>query len=317
MRRKLISTLIIYRAILLMLLPLLLFSCTKEDLSDCSVECRLRLRFDYNMLYADAFTPAVKEGRLYLFDANGKFLQSMNQQGNPLFSLSLPTGEYSALVWAGDFDDTFTFTSFVEATTSMDECLATLQSTTANLGSLFWGRIDSFIVGDKDVEYAVPLIKNTNRIRIVLQHISGEAVNSSDFNFEITDTNGVIDAHNNLMDNDTVQYTPYAKGQQTVGGEPAVTVTYAELATSRLIAGSKARLRITTSDNEVQRTVMDIPLIDYLMLAKTEGGYKMTNQEFLDRQDEYTLHFFLDENNSWLRIMIIINGWVIRINEFE
>ena len=40
----------------------------------------------------------------------------------------------------------------------------------------------------------------------------------------------------------------------------------------------------------------------------------LTDQQFLDRNDAYTLVFFLDDGLSWLKTQIIINGWVIRLN---
>ena len=37
------------------------------------------------------------------------------------------------------------------------------------------------------------------------------------------------------------------------------------------------------------------PLVKYLLLTEAEG-HEMTNQEYLDRQDEYNMTFFLDES---------------------
>ena len=48
----------------------------------------------------------------------------------------------------------------------------------------------------------------------------------------------------------------------------------------------------------------------------TKGNYNknMSDQEYLDRQDEYTMTFFLDEG-EWLSSVIIINSWRVVINE--
>ena len=40
----------------------------------------------------------------------------------------------------------------------------------------------------------------------------------------------------------------------------------------------------------------------------------MSDQEYLDRQDEYNMTFFLDENNRWLATTIIINSWRVVLN---
>jgi Protein of unknown function (DUF1812). len=42
----------------------------------------------------------------------------------------------------------------------------------------------------------------------------------------------------------------------------------------------------------------------------------MSNQEYLDRQDEYNIMFFLDSNNNWIKTRIIINGWAVVLNDF-
>jgi hypothetical protein len=39
----------------------------------------------------------------------------------------------------------------------------------------------------------------------------------------------------------------------------------------------------------------------------------MSNQEYLDRQDEYTMTFFLDEG-EWVSSVIYINSWRVVIN---
>ena len=39
----------------------------------------------------------------------------------------------------------------------------------------------------------------------------------------------------------------------------------------------------------------------------------MDAQEYLDRQDEYNMTFFL-HNGQWMSAQIIINSWVVVIN---
>lgn len=37
----------------------------------------------------------------------------------------------------------------------------------------------------------------------------------------------------------------------------------------------------------------------------------MTPQEYLDRQDEYNMTFFLDKDYEWVSSIVIINDWRI------
>ncbi len=43
----------------------------------------------------------------------------------------------------------------------------------------------------------------------------------------------------------------------------------------------------------------------------------MSNQEYLYRQDEYPMTFFLDENNQWINSVIYINAWRIVLNNHD
>ena len=87
----------------------------------------------------------------------------------------------------------------------------------------------------------------------------------------------------------------------------------AELTTGRLMADSQAKLTITRHDTG--ETVLSIPLIDYLELCRTIANYDMPLQEYLDREDTYTMTFFLDSDNAWVNTQVIINDWIVRYND--
>ena len=56
---------------------------------------------------------------------------------------------------------------------------------------------------------------------------------------------------------------------------------------------------------------MRIPLIDYLLLIKGHYG-NMGDQEYLDRQDDYSILFFLDHGKNWyIAGGIYINSWAV------
>ena len=61
--------------------------------------------------------------------------------------------------------------------------------------------------------------------------------------------------------------------------------------------------------------VIDIPLLNYLRLYKSELYSKMGEQEFLDRQSTWTLLFLLDSQKRWVQTYIKINDWKVVINE--
>ena len=99
-------------------------------------------------------------------------------------------------------------------------------------------------------------------------------------------------------------------GQQRWMYERAVTVP-------RLMARNSPRLVVKRHADKA--TVIDIPLNKYLLLMQSDR-YDMGDQEYLDRESRWTLFFFLknnDGNDSWLNTCIVVNDWVVRINDVE
>ena len=81
-----------------------------------------------------------------------------------------------------------------------------------------------------------------------------------------------------------------------------------ELTVGRLMADMEPVLTVTNDKGE---KVLSIPLVDYALMVKGHYNRDMSDQEYLDRQDEYNLTFFLDENNQWMSAYIYINSWKV------
>ena len=62
---------------------------------------------------------------------------------------------------------------------------------------------------------------------------------------------------------------------------------------------------------------MSIPLVDYALLVKGFYNRDMDDQEYLDRQDEYNMTFFLDDNGNWLSSSVIINSWRVVLSDVD
>ena len=76
-----------------------------------------------------------------------------------------------------------------------------------------------------------------------------------------------------------------------------------------------------TIANSQGDTVARIPVIDYALLAKDyyeeEYNHIMSDQEFLDREDDYVMTFFLDENNRWINSQILIHSWRVVVSNVD
>ena len=185
------------------------------------------------------------------------------------------------------------------------------------LHDLFWG---SLTLGTSDMynKGTVEMRKNTNNIRVVLQQMNGDPVNPKDFEFGITDDNTLFAWNNDLIPNGDVVYSPWAKGQGSAGvtdGGSEVFVAYAEFSTSRLMTKNSPRLIVRRASDKSE--VINIPLNNYLLLLKSELYAQMDPQEFLDRESEWSLFFFLDEDGAWIKTYIKINDWTVRLNDSE
>ena len=158
------------------------------------------------------------------------------------------------------------------------------------------------------------------------QQMDGVTVDVDNFEFTITDDNGLMNYDNKLLKDETLTYYPYyraqgstdmdTKGARAEGDteDSNISVAIAQITVGRLMVDQNPRLSITNKDTG--ETVLSIPLVKYLLLTEAEG-HDMTQQEYLDRQDEYNMTFFLDENMKWINTSIIINDWVVRFNEMD
>ena len=73
--------------LLLTVLGSTMVSCSdilEEEVVDCSVNYRVKFKYDHNMKFADAFANEVRSVTLYAFDQEGKFVYQRTEQGDIL-----------------------------------------------------------------------------------------------------------------------------------------------------------------------------------------------------------------------------------------
>lgn len=294
---------------------------------DCGYTYRVNLRYDMNMKFADAFAAEVRTVNLYAADAvSGSVVWSgeaaVDDSGES-FSMELPVkpGDYRLTAWCGAPVDGAA--PWVIDTAGLGCALRREGSeVTTDLDRLYHGALDVTLpdLSDTGGEYVctVPLTKNTNNVRVVLQQMAGQSLDPARFSFAITADNSAYDAANGCVDAGTVTYRAWDVqpaeaeiGTETYAGRADVSypAVVAELTTGRLVKGRDTRLTVTdTADGSV---ILSIPLIDYALMVKGNYNEAMDDQEYLDRQDEYTMVFFLDEGSRWIDAYIYINSWMV------
>lgn len=318
---------------------------------DCDPVQVIRFEYDMNMKFADAFPAEVPSVDLYVFDKAGRLVTTVSRHVAPeeakdfkIELRGLAPGHYDLLAWCGVKDSEHflvNHAAVLDPALEHHTCrINSLDEADDNghirkdVGRLFHGRLlDVDMTADEGTyEHTVYLTKDTNVIRVVLQHLSGAPMDKDDYEFKIEDANALYAHDNSLLPHKDITYHPWVvKSAEAAFGtdyEPvedesraqtSVSAVVAELTVGRLMADriEDAMLVVNSADGA---NIITIPLIKYLLLVKghyysADGHTPMSDQEYLDRQDDYPMTFFLDERDQWLKTIIYINEWRVVLNE--
>ena len=307
-----------------------------EGEGDCGTYYNIEFKYDYNMKYADAFAQEVKSVALYVFDSENRLVESIVEQDAEKLAadgfsipLELESGKYELVAWAGLMnEESFDLLADVEVGKTTKEELQVDLKTTAeaivdkDLKPLYHGSMTLDYTSEPGTfTETMSLVKDTNVFRVVLQQMSDVLV-ADKFRYEITADNGMLDWNNEVLANQMLTYKPWSVTSGVADVNPdygtnatradQVSVVVAEFTTSRLIDGQSPIL--TIYNIEENERVLSIPVADYALLVKGNYNAQMSNQEYLDRQDEYNMTFFLDEDGRWLSASIIVNSWRVVLN---
>ncbi len=168
----------------------------------------------------------------------------------------------------------------------------------------------------------VPLIRDTKNVSVTLRQADQPAeIDASHYTVEITDRNGRLGHDNEVLDDTPLLYTPY--DQATIDDDNAAvgrTARY-DLSTSRLMYhGDQTRdPRLVIRNNKTGKTVVDMDLASYLAIARnSDEAHRYSEQEFLDREHNYKLTFFLvGDVWKYVDIGISIASWGVRVQNLE
>ena len=310
-----------------------------EGEGDCGVYYRIRFKYDYNIKFADAFAHEVNSIALYVFNEDDILVQEIATtdkaalaSGNFEIPLELLPGQYTLLAWGGLMEEesfdllpttTVGLTTLQEMQVKMHRQFDTQGNATVSedLLPLFHGTMPLEVVNEPGTHTeTMSLMKNTNVIRILLHEMSGHDGDADKFIFEINDSNGLYDWDNTLLSDELITYSAWHQSTGSADMEDytravtSVNVALAELTIGRMRAGHSPVLHI--KNRATGEDVFRIPLADYALLVKGNYRKEMGDQEYLDRQDEYTMTFFLDEG-EWVSSVIYINSWRVVLNDTD
>lgn len=322
-----------------------------DEEGDCDPRYKVRFVYDRNLKYTDAFASEVDEVTLYIVDTDGNIVWQRHEaddelkSGNYLMDVDgIAPGTYSLVAWCGSGHMT-------DFTTPHDASHYThLQSTLGGrtphdngwdfAGSavrdefrdLYHGKLMdvAFPETEGDHVFEISLTKNTNDVHVVLQHLSGEPVDGTQFLFTIAEENGHLDWDNTVLPDETLTYYAHNVTDGYAGVEvpdyagdgqgnesraqTSVSCAVADFRISRITPDKRCFVRIYRRNDH--SLVASIPLADYAVITKGKHR-QLSDADYLDYRDDYSLVLFLDENGRWITSQIYINSWHVVLQDVE
>jgi hypothetical protein len=193
-------------------------------------------------------------------------------------------------------------------------------------GSIQSNGVETFTVKTGEPTYAtVSLIRDTNHLNISLREIDNPGdVSHEDYEVFIVDANGDVDCNNNLITpTDSLIYLPYAQWTTAYDGNGTMGVqrsAHYDLMFNRLkySASPKENAVLFIRKKSTNQDVAVLNLAEVLCEGRTAYEiYSYRPQEYLDREYDYRLEFFL-KGEKWIEvselyICIDVLSWAKRI----
>lgn len=300
-------------------------SWVKDDNDDCPDGFWLKLHYSYNILDVDAAPRFLEDAYVYVYDADGNYVKRIFATHEDLKANNyrvrvegLPEGNYQFVVWSGISNNTFTITG---DTKTMEDFRLSLAGEEGiyddELPALYHGVIHDVHFDEKYVEHDVELMKNTNQLACLVVPVVGDTeMDPEEYSMAIVTANGVMDAYNNLVSEDEIIYEPIEKDTITFDDSEFGSLKGLEfnLMTLRLMSDQDSRILFTKLSTG--ETLFDISFPEYIgMIGSlyTNLGTPLSVQEYLDRQDFYTIVFYLSGDLDQL-LQMQVNSWRVRAN---
>ena len=333
------------QSLVIFLAALGLSSCIRDDLSKCGLN--IGFSYTYNVHETEAFSQEADWVNLYVFDSRDRLVMQERHEGvrgDEDFQIRIPltdAGEYTLTAVAGSSDEGKADFLIPEMATGDPKSKLMFQAPASGSGvmdkklnSLLIGTYEAYLDGLLQT-VTISMMKCTHTIRVILMPLQGgAAIDPEDYEISIEDKCGSLACDASPLGENRIVYMPYFQEGSSApgGGVSGASMTahsfsrqntraeissavIAELSTSRLMYDFEPRLKIRDAGSG--RELMDINLTWYLSLSEIEEHRaEWSDQEYLDRQDEYAMTFFFN-NGLWFQNRIIVNGWVISMSDVE
>lgn len=345
-----------------------LSSCMKDDLTGCPTP-KLSLKFDYtyNVKEADAFSAEVKNLNVYVFDKNGKFVDTYTESadkfelGHQMEITDLQKGKYTfvclardkqpalAGTRADDAETEFTFTQLTPGISTIEDLQEEMGKKNGDASvndkqftALYTAQDTVSFDGTNDAQGKLSLMKCTKTYRVVMLPFEPDqkGFTAENFDVEIKGSAALLDYKGDKVKPKSITYLPFDKklvenhsGKTEVEGEIVEKALVYDLSSSRMFEtkdDNKSRGAIGTNDYDDKRIVItdkrtgkvifNHSLPWFLSLCASDRyGKDWTDQQYLDRQDHYTLVFYVPapSSNYSMDARIKVNNWVLNLQNTD
>ncbi len=303
--------------------------------------CKLRFDDSYNMTHTNDFAEEVISVRLFILDSETKYIlydleeKNLSKLADDDYAMQLPStlfeydvdgnpvtrhGKIDLLAWCGvgAYDEV----SMPSYDLTNDIIASGQKNRIEDLGVSLYGNLsdriskpldvlhhgvlmEQTLVAGKENVLTMPLVRNTNHIRVELLRQDGGEIDPMDFDFTLTAHNSQMAWDNTLTSTKAVAYGAYEKRiEYTAEGMP---MAVSDFSTGRMVEDEIMHLQIKHDDTPM----LSIPIIEHVLQVKGQYDINMNDQEFLDRMNEWTFTFMLDDQGQWDQGTFQINGWLV------
>ena len=302
-------------------------SCTwvQDDRDDCPYGFWLKLHYTYNILDVEAAPKYVTDAYIYVYDADGNYIKRIYATREDLVANDyrvriedLPEGDYQFVVWSGIGNSQYAVSGDTQTIGDFRLSLVGAgDSYAGELPALYHGYLQTVHYDDAYAQHDVELMKNTNGLACLVVTVSDEIVmNPDDYILTVTADNGTMDAYNHLLPTAVTTYEPFIKEGVVIDDSDYGQLHGIKFNIMTLRLMNNRDCRIILRDKRTEQPIFNISFAEYIGMIGafyTNLGREVSVQEYLDRQDFYTIVFYLSGDLDRL-LQLQVNSWRLRVN---
>ena len=304
---------------------MMLMACSwvKDDTDDCPSGFWLRLHYAYNILDVEAVQKYVNDAYVYVYDADGNFVKRIFATQQDLLANNhkvkvegLTEGDYRFVVWSGLGNSEYAVSGDTQAQDDFRLSLVrTGMSYSGSLPPLYYGALPVVHYSSAYAVHDVQMMKDTNQMACLIVPVAeGSEMDAGDYTMRVVAANSVIDAYNQPVAVEPTSYEPYVQENVTIDDDDYGELNGVKYSLTTLRMMSDRDCRLILEKNSTGEQVFNISFPEYIgMIGSlyTNLGRPLSVQEYLDRQDFYTIVFYLSADLDQL-LQLQVNSWRIR-----